>query len=257
MNISDFSPQQQHLLSLMADLNKKHQWGLSRPLQEQYINDLMQMDDVIKREDQDLQGLIADYHLVKVLRNDQDPNYEAAWESWMREVIPILKHASLWRINDGISDLDDIAQIAREAVIRSLPKFQFKSRFSTWVFQVITRSVRRAIRDAEARKRAQRPESLDAIQEGRLAGSSEQQLHNQVDLKLLHEMALEILSKHPDQRLPIIFTRMLDDETITDLAPKLAISSQRVRALLKQIRKLLSEDPRWREWFESDEDSNE
>lgn len=257
MSISDFSPQQQHLLSLMADLNQKHQWGLTQRLQEQYVADLFRLGYVTMDENQDLQGLIADYHLVKVLRDDQDPNHEAAWANWMSEVIRILKYTSLYRINDGMSDIDDVAQIAREAVIRSLSQFQFKSRFSTWVFQVITCSVRRAIRDAEAKKRAQRPESLDQIQEGRLASSSEQELHDEVDLKLLYAMAIEILERHPDHRLRIIFAKMLDDLTINDLAANLAISSQRVRALLNRIRKILSDDPAWRDWFGSDDDCNE
>lgn len=257
MSTSDFSPQQQRLLSLMAELNKEHQWGLPLRLQEEYVNDIIQKGYVTDDEDQQLTDLISDYRLVKVLRDNQDPCYEVAWEHWMRQVVPILKRSSFYRINDAMSDIDDIAQNAREALIKALPKFEFRSKFSTWVFQVVTYSVLRLARDTQAGKRAQRPSTLDEVSEKHLVSTDDQKMQDEIDYRAMYELAVTILEQQSDKRFRTIFDGRMNDASINELAAQLCISSQRVRALVKQIRKILDENPSWRDWFEPEDDDDD
>lgn len=256
MSTSDFSPQQQRLLSLMAELNRVYQWGLPLRLQEEYVSDIMQNDYISGDDDQQLKDLLIDYRLVQVLSDNQDPCYEAAWDHWMKQVIPILKRCS-YRINDPMIDIDDMAQNARLALIQALPKFKFRSKFSTWVFQVVTYSAYRLGRDAKAEKRAQRPSPLDEVGEKYLASPDNKKMQDEIDYRAMYDTAVQILGQLSDQRLRVIFEGRVNDETIEELAVKLCISPQRVRALVKLIRKILSADPNWRDWCKPRDDNDD
>src|SRR5690606_21790316 len=112
----------------------------------------------------------------------------------------------------------------------ALPKFKFRSKFSTWAFQVITFSVLRLARDTTAEKRAQRPSPLDDVGEKYLASPDNQKMQDEIDYHAMYDTAVKILNQHPNKRLLVIFEGRVNDETIEELAVKLCISPQRVRA---------------------------
>lgn len=80
----------------------------------------------------------------------------AATEELLRRHLPSV--ASLCRrLAGNASDADDATQEALIAIVRGLPKFDGRSRFSTWAYRVATN----ACLD-ELRRRRRRPEPVDA-----------------------------------------------------------------------------------------------
>src|SRR5262249_17357324 len=102
-----------------------------------------------------------DHGLVEALQDHNHQRHDAAWTIWLAQVVTILRRTSLHWSSDVSIDIDDLAQVARIELVRSLSGFHYSSRFVTWAQRVIVQSVQRAIRDSLALKRSGRPDSLD------------------------------------------------------------------------------------------------
>lgn len=200
-----------------------------------------------------LRALIVCYHadhaLVKALGDHQHPAHADTWQVWMGQVVAILKQAGLAWSSDAAVELDDLVQVARVELVRSLPSFQYHSRFSTWAYRVVVQSVQRYIRDSQARKRAGHPASLEQLPQHEVPGYAGEYLEDYADGRLLLERISRILAAHPDNRLAYIFRCWaLADQRTEEIGALIQLSPARTRALLAQARALLRDHPDIRPW---------
>jgi len=249
----------QRCAELIAAQNEALGWGLSAAEQQRYVGRLtalMPHDDVSCDE---LRMLCLRYHfdhqLVESLQDQQHPRHEMHMRGWLLQAVRILHHAGLDWMDDGAVECDDLAQIAWAELSRALPSFQYASRFSTWAHQVVIRSVQRHLRDSRAKKRAGRPLSLDQTPDPPVPISERDHPEAQADASVLRALVDDVLCRHPDRRLALIFKlRQDDDQSIAKIGRHVRLSPQRVRALLTLIYELLRNDPSLRAWLADEDD---
>jgi RNA polymerase sigma factor (sigma-70 family) len=156
--------------------------------------------------------------------------------------------------DDAAIDVDDLSQIARIELLRSLGSYRYASRFSTWVTQVVIRSVRCAIRDGRALKRHGRSLSLDQPGVPDAAISVAEAPDSVSGANLLAEQIDTVLSQSADARLARIFRLWaVADLSTAEIGALVKLHPSRVRALLLQARLALRQHPEIQTWQEHDE----
>ncbi|MEI7768335.1 MAG: sigma-70 family RNA polymerase sigma factor [Chloroflexales bacterium] len=191
----------------------------------------------------------ADHQLVDALRDSRHPRHSEQWKVWMDQVVEILRKAGLYWSSDSAVDSDDLAQVAQIALVASLQNFAYRSSFATWAHTVTVQSVRRHIRDSRAKKRAQRPESLDSSPDldapARDEDEPEQQALNHVLINQIHTIMLQ----GGDKRIAFIFHLWaIDDRSTEEIGKRIHLHPSRVRALLAQARTILQQHPAIQTW---------
>lgn len=240
---------------VVATLDDEHSWRLDAAERRAYAAALARLAPPTAAADQ-LRQVALHYHQdhrqVQTLAQAADPRHDDAWRGWVAQVLPILRHAGLSWTDDAAIDADDLAQVARAALVRALPGFRYASRFSTWSRQVVVQCVQRYLRDLHALKRAARPYSLDhdparfdlALHD---AAHPETLAHAQV----LADMIDAVLGEQPDRRLATIFRLWaIDDLRVEEIGRRIQLSPAQVRALLQRCRQMLRHDPRIRAWLD-------
>ncbi|MCG8352901.1 MAG: sigma-70 family RNA polymerase sigma factor [Chloroflexales bacterium] len=244
--------------TLLSSLDHELDWRLSDNEQKSYITAILPFFSEDASDTRLRQTLIAyheDHALVESLRAREHTQSEANWSAWSKQVIAILHHAGLLWSSDFAVDAEDLAQIAQMELIRSLASFRYSSRFSTWAYQVIVRSVQRHLRNAKAQKRAARPESLDQLP----ADIDIEQANdeNPTTLAEVHTLAAQIeaiLTDYAGQRLARIFQLWASaDLSAEEIGRRVKLSPSRVRTLLAQAREHLRQHPQIRAWLEDGE----
>jgi RNA polymerase sigma-70 factor (ECF subfamily) len=141
---------------------------------------------------------------------------------------------------------EDLTQEAFFRVYRSRDSFRGDSQFTTWLFQICTNLFRNNVRDRSAQKRDAQEVSLDsAIQsgengtaEGTFAakdeGPLEQALREEAKEKLR-----EALSALPPQMRRCVELRVNEDLKYREIAERMGISIETVKAHLFQARQIL------------------
>jgi RNA polymerase sigma factor (sigma-70 family) len=237
---------------MVQQLNEELGWGLSSEEQQTYSAHIdIYLSDMYTEPR--LRALIICYHqdhaLVQALRDNQHGAYNEAWQIWMTQVVAIVKRAGLAWSSDAAVDLDDLVQIARVEIVRSIASFQYQSRFSTWAYRVVVQSVQRYIRDSQALKRTIHPDSLDYLPEHAAPNYHGDYLEAHVDGSLLLERIMTFLAAQPDTRLARIFHLWaVNDRSTEEIGRLIQLSPARTRALLAQARVLLRDHPDIRQW---------
>ena len=150
---------------------------------------------------------------------------------------------------DSAVDIEDLAQVARMELARSIHGYKYESRFATWAYQVVVRSVLRQVRDSQAIKRAQRPQSLDRSPEVDVAIPDIQHPEAIANAAVLSDLIDAVLQAQPDPRLVQIFRLWVhEDRRVVEIGARLGLSEARVRALLGQITELLRGHPAISRW---------
>jgi DNA-directed RNA polymerase specialized sigma24 family protein len=72
--------------------------------------------------------------------------------AWMAQISHILHETGLAWSSDHVINNEDVAQVAQMALVTSLPKYAYRSSFSTWAHTVVVQSVCRYLRDTKAKK---------------------------------------------------------------------------------------------------------
>lgn len=243
-------------LKFVGKLNEEQGWNLSADEQQAYAAEVYVhlpkgcTDDLLRK-------LIVYYHteheLVHALLDCDHLGYEAHWKEWMTTAMAILQQARLGWSADGTTTGEDLAQVALAQLLQALPTFHYTSRFSTWAYSVITRSVRRYLRDQSAGKRTGHPISLD--QHPQLDVVQREAEHPEMAATVRSLMALidTVLTDRADERLAYIYQLW----AVRDLRPEeigklVQLSPSRVRSLLAQARELLRAHPALQAWREPD-----
>ena len=240
------------------ELDEELGWKLDADAQQRYAHAIAELADV-DCADSRLRTIACNYHkdhvLVMALRNSQDPGYEQAWERVAGEVVVCVRKAGLAWSQDATVDVDDLVQTARTAVFRSIGSFRFVSKFSTWLHQVVVRSIQRSIRDRKAKKRDVQPESLENVD------APVQEEHHPEAIASARALLAEIkaiLATHPDPRLVELFSLWThDDLSMQQIGEKLHLHPSRVRALLAEARRFLQQHPNIRTWTADDDETSE
>jgi RNA polymerase sigma factor (sigma-70 family) len=241
-------------LEFVGKLNEEQGWNLSADEQRAYAAGVYvhlpkgSTDDVLRK-------LIGYYHteheVVHALLDRDHHGYEARWKEWTTTAVAILQQARLGWSADSTTTGEDLAQVALAQLLQSLPSFHYTSRFSTWAYSVITRSVRRYLRDQSAGKRAGNPLSLD--QHPQLDVMQREAEHPEVAATAHSLITLidAVLTDRAGDRLAYIYRLW----AIRDMRPEqigklVQLSPSRVRMLLAQARELLQAHPALQAWRE-------
>jgi len=200
----------------------------------------------------------ADHALVEALQDRQHRQYEAAWSTWIAQVLPILRKAGLDWSSDTIFTSEDLVQIARIELVRAIPSFRYASRLSTWAHQVIVQSVQRAIRDSQALKRAIRPDSLEQLPHVDVSIGDAEHPEAATAARVLAERLAAVLEEQADQRLARIFHLWaVADLRVEEIGKIVHLHPSRVRALLLQARQILRAAPEIQSWHQDIDDQHQ
>lgn len=248
----------QRCRTIVATLSAERVWGLGPEEQQRYA-DSVQKYAPPGCSDEKLRQIVvhfqADHALVEALRDQMHPGYNDAWRDWMKQVIVMLHRAGLNWSSDAAIDADDLVQVARLELARSLDTFRYGSKLSTWTYQVVIQSVRRYLRNCRASKRSGPTLSLDQMlrQEEMIASPDDPE--QAATASALADLANAILSRHPDARLAQIFRLWaLGNLSTEEIGPLIRLHPSRVRRLLHLARRMLQEHRAIQQWRD---DANE
>ncbi len=239
-------------LAMVERLNQEFQWGLESADHLRYAHAVLPCLPSTCSEGQ-VRTIVMNYHLdhtlVESLRDRGHQHYQQAWADWMHQALPVLRRAGLSWSSDVSIDSDDLAQIARFEVFRSIDSFRYQSRFSTWAHRVIVYGIQRHIRDSLAQKRAVRPGSLDQVTTPEVPITLVDQPEEIVSARLLMEQIAAILNEQADPRLHNFFQLWaVQDIRVADIGTMVQLHPSRIRALLQHIRQILREHPDIQAW---------
>lgn len=151
--------------ALVAELNSAQQLGLDTNTQAAYAAALLSHYQP-HTSDQQLLSQLRYYHeehgRVAALADSAHPHHEAEWREITDYSMRIIHARQLVRQHQLLLTDEDLLQIAIEALTRSLASYHYHARFTTWLYNIVTRSAHKANRDQQAGKRAGKPASLDA-----------------------------------------------------------------------------------------------
>jgi RNA polymerase sigma factor (sigma-70 family) len=244
-------------IALIHRLNHEREWLLS-PNDEQLLaaSVLPYLPDECS-EARLIQTVTAYYHdhqLVAALHHPNHADHNTAWEAWRSQVAAILRHANLLWSSDQAIDEDDLIQMACTELANALPKFRYASRFSTWARTVVVQRIQRHVRDSLARKRAQRPQSLDddTVEMSAVLDTSEP-IVTQAEASALSQMIESLLAAHPDQRLTTIYQLWIEqDQRIEDIGNLIHVHPSRIRQLIGHMRHFLREHAEFQAWLDAE-----
>ncbi len=236
-------------------LNQQHGWKLSESEAHELTSKVLPYLPANCSEARRSQGITAyyeDHQLVEALQHPEHPRHDEAWLVWRNQVTAILSHANLLWSRDYAVDSEDIKQIACTELAKSLPRFHYASRFSTWARTVVVQRIQRHVRDSLASKRAKRPESLDSsdIDTSALVDEHEQPTTH-AEASILYNLIESLLADHPDQRLKTIYQLWFkQDQRIEDIGALIRVHPSRVRQLIGEMRTFLRAHPELQTWWD-------
>jgi RNA polymerase sigma factor (sigma-70 family) len=192
-----------------------------------------------------------DHQLVEALNNHAHAQHEQQWQALMADVLRILRRSGLdWSADDAV-ELEDLAQVARLSLMRSLPAYRYQSRFSTWIYSVIVRTVRTYLRDIRAAKRAGRRQSLEALGDPGIPARDGRGPEAHGEAVVLTMLINDILRSQPDPRLVQIFHLWaIEDQRAVAIGQRMHLSPSRVRALIQECVGILRASPDIHAWIE-------
>jgi RNA polymerase sigma factor (sigma-70 family) len=238
-----------HCTELVSTLNASEDWRLTAPQRERYAEALAALVDPDVSPEL-LQQVALNYHrdhrLVAALRNPQHPDHALRWLRWMQSVRSILHQRGLYWATDAAVDDDDLTQIAMIALQGALPTYQYRSRFSAWAYSVVVRRIKRYNRDSRRLRRKALLLSLDQIttHDPDRAPPADDRTEDETHTQALYAQIERVLAAQPDRRLrTIIHLAYVEDCHPADIGARVDLQPARVRALIRQARRIISADP--------------
>jgi len=229
-----------------------HAWHLTAAQEAAYVQAIVAYLPE-QYTDAQLQRLVWYYHLdhqeVQALCDDQHPRYQDAWMQWHAQVARILRSVNLDWLTDAAVDLEDLAQLAVDALRQSTASYRFNSRFSTWAYTVIVRAAQHVIRKQRAAKRTATLVSLDSATA--LTSPADQSTDPEANASARELIALinSILAQQGGLRWVEIFQLWFhEDQRLVDIGRQVNLSPSRVSILLEHMRILLRQHPELIEW---------
>lgn len=141
------------------------------------------------------------------------------------------------RIVSNRADAEDATQLALIAIVRALPKFDGRSKFSTWVYRIATNAALDEVR--RIRRRPMPAEDpLAATTAGRGHGHATRDGSDAVESQMVVQ---EALARLPEEFRTVIVLRHIADLEYEEIAEVLDVPVGTVRSRLSRGRTQLSE----------------
>lgn len=251
-------------LELVQRLNQEQQWHLSTRQQQAYASDVSRCcarDSLLSDEHiiTIIKNYHMDHHMVAVLQERDYAEHESAWIDILERIQRFLVSRTGGSIPDQAAvSIEDIAQEAAQDMAKGIQRFNYHSRFETWVFTIAANRLFRHYRTtlkSQKRQQLAHTQSLDALSEQHpdslpSSAAPPEEAVVQAQLVLLVQ---KILADHPDQRLSTIFwMREQEAATFRAIGEQLNLSAARVHALLRHAILLLRNDPNIRQWLKDE-----
>lgn len=160
-------------------------------------------------------------------------------EEQLIELVPLVRRW-LYRLLGPGSDFDDAVQEALVEVARALPRFEGRSRLSTYAHPIVQRTGYKVI----ARRKKRRQEDSDAVLEhAPAADDPEEQVHRRQQLARLHR----VLDQLPEAQRGAFILCNVERLSHEDAAAREGVALETLRKRLARARgelaRLLSADP--------------
>jgi len=245
-----------HCAAMVAALSAELAWELQADQQQTYVSALLQhlpnapLEAMPRR-------LVINYHedhaLIEALRDRANPRHEIVWEEAVGQVVRMVLHQGYGRAGEALASLEDLTQVALESLIRALPTFHYASRFSTWAYAVVGRSVMRYLRDLQAAKRHGHVESF--AQHPELNEHPDDMEADQpevvVEGRALAALIDAVLTEHAGERVARIFQLSVGEERrLAEIGREVHLSPSRVSVLSDQARNILRESAELQAWLD-------
>ena len=125
-----------------------------------------------------------------------------------------------------ISDVDDVTQEIFMAVVRSLHKFEHKSRFNTWLYTIANRQIADYYRRRTRGGKEQEPLSLEVV-----TFNEPSYEHEELDEQAALKRALNVVPEHYRQ---VVMLRFADGLSFQEIADELDKSLEAVKSLYRR-----------------------
>lgn len=160
-----------------------------------------------------------------------------------------LFHNGIQRILGNTADSQDALQDALMSIHRDLPRFEGRSRFSSWGYKICMNAALMVRRSRVRIQDMERPESLALgpfddrghhVETDRLPEwQVEAQAHDLVERQEMRECLLRALDELPDSHRIVFVLKDLEDWEMDDIARHLQVAPGTVRQRLHRARVLL------------------
>jgi RNA polymerase sigma-70 factor (ECF subfamily) len=126
------------------------------------------------------------------------------------------------------NDVEDVVQEIFITLVRSLPSFEQRSQFSTWLYTIVNRQIADFYRKRQRTINDDRTVSLDDIEQT-MPASADNREH--MDEQMLIKRAMAKLPEHYQE---IIYLRLVDQYPFADIAMKRGQSVEAVKSLYRR-----------------------
>lgn len=238
--------------TMVTNLNSDLEWGLSLAQRQVYVAALVNYVDT-ECTSEELQRIVHYYHqdhqVVSALQNQHNHEHDHIWQQQIEHITAILVHANAPSLDDGAVELDDLVQTVLAELVRSLPNYRYRSRFSTWLYALVVNRLQRMMRDKTTLKRKGYTLSLDS-EPGMQAFTTEMhQPERQADATILQELIQHVLQHESDERLSYIFWLWaVQDQRLKDIGEQMNLSQTRVRLLVRRACVILQQSDALQDW---------
>ena len=173
---------------------------------------------------------VNDEHLVSQTQQGDREAFMLLYNRYLNKVYNRVKSRVPYK------DAEDVTQEVFIAVVRSLNKFEQRSKFSTWLYTIVNRQIadyyRRYYRSSE-----QAAISLEADTQEHLLGSS----HSAESIGLEEVMMQQALQTLPDNYQEVILLRFADGLTFAEIAEQRGQSLEAAKSLYRRAIRALTE----------------
>lgn len=170
---------------------------------------------------------VSDEHLVMQAQQGDQEAFLILYNRYLNKVYNRVKS----RV--PLQDAEDVTQEIFIAVLRSLPTFEHRSRFNTWLYTLVNRQIVDFYRRSY-RKQEQQVLSLEASHELDLAAEN----GGEVEIRILMQQAMHHL---PENYREVILLRFADGLTFAEIADARQQTLEATKSLYRRAIQALTE----------------
>jgi RNA polymerase sigma-70 factor (ECF subfamily) len=160
-----------------------------------------------------------DKHLIQLMQSGDQESFNTLYDRYFSVVYKRVRYT----IPDA--DVDDVTQEVFIAVLKSLPKFEGRSQFSTWLRTLINRQVANYYRQRERKIKESSIKEFDQFSEAHYAGD------NKHDERIAMRKALKQLPPHYKE---VILLRFAEGLSFKEVSSVLGQNPEAVKSLFRR-----------------------
>lgn len=183
--------------------------------------------------------ILNDRETPHILQEPKHEYYELCWTAISAHIALVARKAAL---GFGIPhEAEEIAQNARERILKSLPKFEGRSKLTTWVYSVVKNAAREHLRFLSGKETSDlcvedwEEENIDSTTNNEPQHSMEAE-EDSAELKALLEKFF-MLKPSKEQQNRQIVTLLLAEVNKHRIAEQVGVSTRTVERVIAELRK--------------------